>query len=101
MSFAYLGALLFSLVGLTLIDLKFKLAFFGHSKRSAITLAIPYVLFVVWDLAGIAAGIFFRGTSSHTLGLTIFPEFPVEEAFFLGVLCYSALLLTAAWVRKK
>ncbi len=101
MTFAYLGALLFSLVGLILIDLKFKLAFFGKAKRSAITLAIPYVLFVIWDLAGIAAGIFFRGASTHTLGIMLFPEFPIEEAFFLGVLCYTALILTAGLARKK
>jgi lycopene cyclase domain-containing protein len=100
-TFAYLGALLFSLVGLILIDLKFKLAFFGQAKRSAITLAIPYLLFVVWDLAGIAAGIFFRGTSIHTLGIMLFPEFPIEEAFFLGVLCYTSLILTAGLARKK
>jgi lycopene cyclase domain-containing protein len=100
-TFAYLGALLFSLIGLVLIDYKFKLAFFGPAKRSAISLAIPYLFFVAWDLAGIAAGIFFRGNAKHTLGINLFPEFPIEEAFFLGVLCYTALILTASLVRRK
>jgi lycopene cyclase domain-containing protein len=100
-SFAYLGALLFSLLGLSLIDYKFKLAFFGNSKRAAITLAVPYLFFVSWDLAGIAAGIFFRGDATHILGVMVFPEFPLEEAFFLGVLCYTGLLLTSAMAKVK
>lgn len=101
MSFAYLGALLFSLAGLTSLDYKYKLAFFGKLKRSAITLAIPYLFFVIWDVAGIAARIFFRGDASHMLGVTIVPEFPIEEAFFLGVLCYTGLLLTAGIARRR
>ncbi len=101
MSFAYLGALLLSLAGLTTLDYKNKLAFFGKPKKALITLAIPYLFFVVWDLSGITAGIFFRGNINHMIGITLFPEFPIEEVFFLGVLCYTALLLTAKFARSK
>ena len=101
MSFAYLGALLLSLGGLTTIDYKHKLAFFGKPKKAIISLAIPYLFFVLWDLSGIAAGIFFRGNVDHMIGITLFPEFPIEEVFFLGVLCYTALLLTARFARSK
>jgi lycopene cyclase domain-containing protein len=100
-SFAYLGMLLFSLIGLTLIDYKFKLAFFGKAKRAALAMSIPFALFVIWDLAGIAAGIFFRGHAEHLLGVNLFPEFPIEELFFLAVLCYTTLLLTARLARTK
>ena len=93
--------LLFSLVGLTLIDFKFKLAFFGKAKRAALAISIPFALFIVWDLAGIAAGIFFRGHAEHLLGVTLFPEFPIEEVFFLAVLCYTTLLFTARVARTK
>ena len=100
MTFAYLLALICSLVGLGLLDFRFKLAFFGKPKRAAITLAIPYLFFVIWDLAGIAAGIFFRGDSSHMLGINLFREFPIEELFFLGVLCYTTLIVTTLLARK-
>ena len=101
MSFAYLGALLVSLAGLTTLDFKHKLAFFGQSKKAAFAVAVPFLLFVIWDLAGIASGIFFRGNAKHLTGVTVFPEFPVEELFFLGVLTYTALLLTARLARQK
>jgi lycopene cyclase domain-containing protein len=100
-SFAYLGLLLFSLIGLTLIDFKYKLAFFRNFKRSAWAMAIPFTLFVVWDLAGIASGIFFRGKAEHLLGFNLFPEFPIEELFFLAVLCYTTLIITAGLAKKK
>ncbi len=100
MTFAYLVALIGSLVGLGLIDFKFKLAFFGKAKRAAITIAIPFLFFVIWDLAGIAAGIFFRGDSSHMLGINLFHQFPIEEIFFLGVLCYTTLILTTSLARR-
>ncbi|MEY2676157.1 MAG: hypothetical protein RL510_177 [Actinomycetota bacterium] len=100
MSFAYLGILLFSLVGLTLIDYKFKFAFFANPKKSAIAFAVPYALFIVWDIAGIVTGIFFRGHAEHLTGITVFPEFPIEELFFLAVLSYTTLLFTARIARR-
>lgn len=97
----YLIALLVSLAGLTTLDWRHKLAFFGQRRRAIMTLAIPYLAFVAWDALGIALGIFFRGNTSHLTGITLFPEFPIEELFFLGVLCYTALLLTSKFASKK
>lgn len=96
----YLAALLVSLAGLTTLDWRYKLAFFGERNRALLTFAIPYVLFVIWDACGIALNIFFRGSTNHLLGVTLFPEFPLEELFFLGLLCYTAVLLTARFARK-
>jgi lycopene cyclase domain-containing protein len=98
-TFAYLGLLLFSLIGLSLIDFKFKLAFFSKPKRSAVAIAIPFALFVFWDLAGSASGIFFRGQNTLLTGIQVFPEFPIEELFFLALLCYSTLIVFT-WVQK-
>jgi lycopene cyclase domain-containing protein len=97
----YLIALLVSLAGLTTLDWRHKLAFFGERKRALLTLAVPYMTFVAWDTLGIAFHIFFRGNTSHLTGITLFPEFPIEELFFLGVLCYTALLLTSRFASKK
>lgn len=96
----YLAALLVSLAGLATLDWRHKLAFFSNRKRAAVALLIPYALFIAWDALGIALRIFFRGNTSHLLGITLFPEFPIEELFFLGVLCYTALLLTARFARR-
>jgi lycopene cyclase domain-containing protein len=100
-SFGYLAALLTSLAGLTLLDVRFKLAFFNRPIRSLVTIAVPYFFFVTWDLTGIEGGIFFRGESLHVVGISVFNEFPIEELFFLAVLCYTALIGYAALERAR
>jgi lycopene cyclase domain-containing protein len=92
--FAYLGALAFSLGGLAVLDRKFRLAFWSDWRRAAASVGIGVVGFLAWDLAGLGLGVFARGDSPHMTGLLIAPELPVEEVFFLTLLCYVALL---AW----
>jgi lycopene cyclase domain-containing protein len=89
----YLIALLVSIAGLVVIDYRLKLAFWRDAKRTAITVGIGMVIFILWDYFGIALGIFFHGESQYALPYRIFPEFPIEELFFLFLLCYTALLL--------
>ncbi len=91
---AYLGALLVSLGGLALLDRAHRLAFWSDWRRSAWCVGIGVVGFLLWDGAGLLLGIFARGDSPHMTGLLLAPELPVEEAFFLTLLCYLALL---AW----
>lgn len=98
MSFLYLGALLVSIAGLASLDFKHKLAL-GKSKAYRCLLIISVAFFLVWDLAGIALGIFFRGNAGHLTGITLSKELPIEEIFFLIVLSYSALLLLKAFGR--
>lgn len=90
---AYLIALLVSIGGLLVIDRRLKLAFWHDTKRTAITLGIGITVFIAWDLLGIHFGIFFHGGSEYALPFRIVPEFPIEELFFLFLLCYTALLL--------
>ena len=92
--FAYLGALLLALAGLATLDRRYRLAFWADARRSAVCVAVGVVFFLAWDLAGIGLGIFARGESPHMTGILLAPELPVEEAFFLTLLCYNALL---AW----
>jgi lycopene cyclase domain-containing protein len=94
MRFAYLGALLLSLGGLALLDRRFRLAFWSDPRRAALTVGTGVVGFLLWDGIGLVLGIFARGDSPHMTGLLLAPELPVEEAFFLALLCYTALL---AW----
>jgi len=93
LSFAYLTALIVSLLGLGLIDRRHQLALFaGHSLRTVITVAVGVVFFLVWDVVGIAEGVFFRGSGPYQTGVLIGPELPLEEVFFLTLLSYVTLL---------
>ena len=90
---SYLAILIFSLLGLYLLDHTHKLAFTVNFKRSLLSMVPAYVLFLIWDIAGIATGIFFRGQNTLLTGIQVFPEFPIEELFFLALLCYSSLIV--------
>lgn len=93
MSFAYLGAILFSFFGMLMLDRRFTLAFFNDWRRTALTLSAGLFVFILWDLLGIHLGIFFDGGSPLTTGLMVAPELPIEELFFLTFLCYFALIV--------
>jgi len=90
----YLGALLLALAGLATLDWRHRLAFWADARRAAICVGAGVVIFLLWDVAGLALGIFARGESPHMTGLLLAPELPVEEAVFLTLLSYNALL---AW----
>lgn len=93
MQFAYIGALLFSIACLTAVDYRYGLALSAQPRRTLKTLAIAIAVFIVWDLFGIALGIFSHGDSVFSLPAEIIPEFPIEELFFLLLLTYVTLLL--------
>lgn len=101
MNFVYLSLLLISLAGLAALDFRFKLAFAKNPKAATIAIGAPYLLFVIWDLSGIASGIFFKGQSNLLTGLLIAKDFPVEELFFLALLCYSTLIVATWFERVK
>ncbi len=107
MSVLYLAALLVSLTGMVVLDLRFRLFFARDPRAAGIVLAAGMLFFLVWDLAGIGLGIFFRGGSPLLTGVLLAPELPLEEVFFLALLCYvtmnafagAALLLERRRVR--
>src|SRR5829696_5778938 len=92
--FVYLGALLVALAGLATLDWRHRLAFWSDARRAAVCVGVGVVVFLLWDLAGLALGIFARGQSPHMTGVLLAPDLPLEEAFFLTLLSYNALL---AW----
>jgi len=104
-SVAYLSALVFALLGTGLLDWRHRLAFWGGAAiRTTVVVAIGVGFFLVWDVVGIAEGIFFRGQGPWMTGIVLGPELPLEEVFFLVLLCYSTLIayllalkLRAAW----
>lgn len=84
-----------------LIDYKHKLALFAQPLRTIITLAVAVVVFLIWDLVGIAMGIFFRGEGPYLTGITIAPELPIEEVFFLTLLSYTILIAYLGFKRWR
>ena len=96
MGFVYLAALLVSLFGMGMLDRRFRLFFWRDVPRAAVTLLVGVVFFLVWDVVGIDLGIFFRGETSFMTGVLVATELPLEEVFFLTLLCYLTMNLLAA-----
>ena len=103
MAWLYLVGLCVGLIGLGLIDWRYKLALFSFSerRRSLLTIAVVVGMFIVWEALGIFLGIFFHGGSSYSLSFRLAPEFPLEELFFLTLLSYSALITYRLVSRPK
>jgi lycopene cyclase domain-containing protein len=101
MPLVYLLVLAVALTGMALLDRRFKLFFWRDPRRAAIVLACGVAFFMVWDLFGIGLGIFFRGETAFTTGLVIAPELPVEEIFFLALLCYLTMNSVGAISRAR
>lgn len=92
----YLIAILVSAGGIALLDARFALAFWRAPVRSAVAVGAGTAFFLVWDLVGIAAGVFVKGDSLLYVGWDLAPHLPVEEPVFLAFLCYLALVVSAA-----
>lgn len=93
MEWTYLISLIVSLAGMAIIDRRYKLAYWHDRRRTTLCLVIAVGIFIIWDILGIALGIFFHGGSSFALPFRIAPEFPIEELFFLTLLCYCTLVI--------
>jgi len=93
MAWFYLIGLCVGIAGLAVIDWRYRLAFWHAPKRAAATIAVTIIVFIVWDFLGIFLGIFHHGMSPYALPLTLAPEFPLEELFFLFLLSYSTLVI--------
>lgn len=104
MTFVYLAALLVSLTGMALLDRRFQLSFWPRPLLSTMTMVTAVVFLLIWDLAGVANGIFFRGESSWMTGVLVAPEVPLEELFFLALLSYLTLNIFGAsqkWLTNR
>lgn len=101
MSGLYLIGLLVALAGMVVLDLRFRLFFGAAPLRAALTLVIGVAFFLAWDAAGIGLGIFFRGTTSLLVGVQLAPELPLEELFFLTLLCYLTMNVYGALTRRS
>ena len=97
----YLLCLLVPLVCMAVLDRRFRLVLWRAPRRGAVVLAAGIGLFLLWDLAAIAAGHYRMGPSPLMTGILLGPELPLEELVFIAFLSYHALVLwawcTSAW----
>jgi lycopene cyclase domain-containing protein len=101
MTLLYLAALLVALTGMVLLDRRFRLFFWRDARRATIVLVAGVVFFLIWDLLGVGLGIFFRGETAFMTGLQVAPEVPLEEVFFLTLLCYLTMNVHNALDRRR
>jgi lycopene cyclase domain-containing protein len=99
MNLLYLAGLLVALTGMVVLDVRFRLFFAVAPVRAAVVMVTGVAFFLLWDLAGIGLGVFFRGNPAILTGVQLAPELPLEELFFLALLCYSTMNLYAAAIR--
>ncbi|MGV8858306.1 lycopene cyclase domain-containing protein [Rhodoglobus sp.] len=97
----YLVALLISLTGMVVLDRRFTLFFWRDARRATVVLVVGVIFFFVWDLLGVSLGIFFRGETDFMTGLLVAPEVPLEEIFFLTLLCYLTMNVYGALTRTR
>lgn len=88
MSLIYLGVLLASIAGVTLVDLRWRVALWWDAKRTLIAVASSTALLIMWDLFGIGFGVFRMGSADVMTGVEILPHLPIEEPVFLVGLSY-------------
>ncbi len=92
-SYAYLCCLVFSLTGLFYLDYKKQLAWFWNARKTAASLAIGLVFFLTWDISGIVLNVFSTNQAWVSGLYVVTPNLPIEEFFFLNLLCYQTVLL--------
>lgn len=93
LSFAYLGALLGSMLGMGIVDWRWRVALFHDARRTLVAVAASTVVLLVWDAVGIALGIFRIGASAGMTGIELAPHMPIEEPIFLVFLSYISIVL--------
>lgn len=80
------------MIGMSIIDYKYKLAYFYNRNITFKIILINVGFFIIWDIVGILLNIFYIGQTNYLLNLNI-GEFPIEELFFLTLLSYNTLIV--------
>lgn len=99
MGFVYLLLLLVGIGCMLLLDRRFRLFFWHDPAIAALVTALGTALFLLWDLAGIAAGVFLRGEGMIASGIVLAPELPLEEPVFLVFLVLCTMVVFSGTMR--
>ncbi len=99
MGLLYLALLLAAIGCMLLLDHRFRLFFWHDPAVAALITALGTGLFLLWDIAGIAAGVFLRGDSAFASGIVLAPELPLEEPVFLVFLTLCTMVVFTGALR--
>ena len=99
MGIVYISLLVVFTGCMLLLDWRFRLFFWRDAVSAAIVTVVGLVFFLIWDAAGIAGGIFFRGESAIATGIVLAPELPLEEPVFLLFLSICTMVIYTGAVR--
>jgi lycopene cyclase domain-containing protein len=100
--FTYFAALLVAIFCFGLIDRRYKLVWWRNRTLALRAVVLGVTFFLMWDITGVASGIFFPGDSPFDTGWLLLPGVPMEELFFLLLLMYQTLIfweLAKRWRR--
>lgn len=94
MQYAYITALLVAFSGILLADHRLRLVMFRNARLSLALITASVCFFLIWDILGVALGVF-ATNQEWVSGLYIgTPNLPIEEFIFLAFLSYVTLV---AW----
>ncbi len=99
MGLLYLLSLLAGIGCMLLIDRRFGLFFWHDPAIALLVTTIGTTLFLLWDVAGIAAGVFLRGDAVIASGIVLAPELPLEEPVFLIFLVLCTMVIFTGTVK--
>lgn len=99
MGFVYLALLLGGIASMLVIDRRFELFYWRDPAVALLVTVVGTALFLWWDVAGIAAGIFFQGESEVVSGVELAHELPLEEPVFLIFLVLCTMVLFTGSMR--
>jgi lycopene cyclase domain-containing protein len=91
MAFLYLAGLLIGITGMIVLDVRLGLFFRRAPLRAATVMVLGIAFFLFWDVLGIRLDVFFPGHATIVTGVMLAPGLPLEEFFFLTLLCYSTM----------
>lgn len=91
MKLAYLGVLLFILLATGWLEVFLRTRVYQRWKRLLLTLAVPVVVFVIWDVYAIAQG-HWGFNPDRTTGILLPGALPIEEFLFFIVIPIASIL---------
>ena len=99
MGVVYVLLLIAGIGCMLLLDRRFRLFFWHDPAVASLVTAMGTGLFLVWDVAGIAAGVFLRGEGGAATGIVLAPELPLEEPVFLIFLVLCTMVIFTGTAR--
>jgi len=97
----YISVLVLSIVGMLLADWKYQLAFWFDWKSSIKSIGAVMALLLIFDIIGVFQNIF-TTNQKYVIGIYFgTPNLPIEELFFLFMLCYVTLLVFRVLLKRS